>query len=196
MLSSRDVAKHAKQIVELTGRKLMPPWKALDDVHFLGERRLSPEQIDLIRRWAEQGCAEGDPAAAPKPPTFTAGWQLGEPDVVVSMSEPYQLAADGRDVYRCFVIPVKIPEGKFTCVPSKFGRAIATSCITRCCPHCRKRLRKSERRMSRQEVSPGFPADFPPREIGFPGRWESGCRERSRFRCPRVTRRRGRAVVF
>jgi hypothetical protein len=41
------------------------------------------------------------------------GWQLGEPDQVVAMAEPYTLAAEGRDVYRCFIVPVQIPAGKY-----------------------------------------------------------------------------------
>ena len=52
-------------------------------------------------------------AAPPKPPQFASGWQLGEPDMIVKMAEPYELAADGRDVYRCFVIPVQVPGGKY-----------------------------------------------------------------------------------
>src|SRR6185437_3615550 len=48
-----------------------------------------------------------------QPPKFASGWQLGEPDSVVSMSEPYPLAAEGRDVYRCFVVPMQIPAGKY-----------------------------------------------------------------------------------
>ena len=36
---------------------------------------------------------------------FPKGWKLGEPDAVVSMPDAYNLPADGRDIYRCFVIP-------------------------------------------------------------------------------------------
>ncbi|HET6246229.1 MAG TPA: hypothetical protein VFE47_00885 [Tepidisphaeraceae bacterium] len=113
LLSYRDVRRQAKQIVDITSRKIMPPWKADPDVHFIGERRLTAAQIELIRRWVDQGCAEGNEINAPKPPAFVTGWQIGEPDMVVSMTEPYTLAADGRDVYRCFVVPVKIPAGKY-----------------------------------------------------------------------------------
>ncbi|HZK82642.1 MAG TPA: cytochrome c [Humisphaera sp.] len=114
LLSYRDVQKHARQIVELTSRKVMPPWKPdAASPHFIGERRLSDGQIEMLKRWVDQGCAEGNPAAEPQPPKFTAGWQLGEPDMTVSMADMYTLAAEGRDVYRCFVIPVHIPAGKY-----------------------------------------------------------------------------------
>ncbi|HWE04654.1 MAG TPA: cytochrome c [Tepidisphaeraceae bacterium] len=114
LLSYRDVKKHAKQIVDITSRKVMPPWKPDAPLpHFIGERRLSAAQIELLRRWEAQGCPEGDSASEPAAPKFVAGWQLGEPDMVVSMSDTYALAAEGRDVYRCFVIPVRIPAGKY-----------------------------------------------------------------------------------
>src|SRR5205823_6026471 len=63
--------------------------------------------------WVEQGCTEGGPADAPLPPQFSQGWQLGPPDLVVKMPEAFTVPADGRDIYRCFVIPVQIPAGKY-----------------------------------------------------------------------------------
>ena len=33
--------------------------------------------------------------------------------MVVTMPEPYSLVAEGRDDYRCFVIPLEIPAGKY-----------------------------------------------------------------------------------
>lgn len=40
-------------------------------------------------------------------------WQLGEPDLVVSMKVAYQVPADGADIYRNFVIPLNLPEDKW-----------------------------------------------------------------------------------
>jgi mono/diheme cytochrome c family protein len=114
LLSYQQVKKHAEQIVDVTGKRVMPPWKARQEFgEFLGDRRISGDQIDLLRRWKQQGCPEGDPAATPEPPHFAEGWQLGSPDMIVKMPEAYNLAADGRDVYRCFVIPLKVPAGKY-----------------------------------------------------------------------------------
>ena len=36
------------------------------------------------------------------------GWQLGEPDLVVRMAVPFELPAEGVDVYRNFVIPIPV----------------------------------------------------------------------------------------
>jgi hypothetical protein len=67
----------------------------------------------VIRRWADAGALEGDPADLPPPPAFTPGWQLGPPDLVVTMPEPFPVPAEGRDIYRNFVIPLAIPEGRY-----------------------------------------------------------------------------------
>ncbi len=114
LLTYSNAQKHAKQIAEITARRIMPPWKPdLTNEHFLGERRLSAEQIDMLRRWSTAGCPPGDLTEAPAPPKFVIGWQLGKPDLIATMDEPYTLAAGGRDVYRCFVLPVEIPKGKY-----------------------------------------------------------------------------------
>jgi hypothetical protein len=114
LLSYRDVGKRAQLIRAVTGERTMPPWKGEPGaLHFVDERRLTDDQIDRISRWVEAGAPEGDPADLPPTPLFTAGWQLGEPDMVITMSEPYALVAEGRDDYRCFVIPLQLPEGKY-----------------------------------------------------------------------------------
>ena len=56
---------------------------------------------------------EGDPAALPPLPKFAQGWVLGEPDMVVKMPEAYTLHAEGKDVFRCFVIPLNLDEDKY-----------------------------------------------------------------------------------
>jgi mono/diheme cytochrome c family protein len=109
-----DARKHAKDIADLTQRRVMPPWKAEHAFgEFVGERRLNIEQIELLQQWVKEGCPAGDLSSAPQPPTFAEGWQLGEPDMVVTMPEAYSLVAEGRDVYRCFVIPLQVPSGKY-----------------------------------------------------------------------------------
>ena len=41
-----------------------------------------------------------------KPPEFVDGWLLGEPDLILEMSDNYMLPAEGQDVFRSFVIPI------------------------------------------------------------------------------------------
>lgn len=107
LLSYQDAKKRAKQIAEVTHSRTMPPWLPEPvSGEFVGERRLSEEQVELIRRWSESGTVEGDPADLSPQPKFTDGWQLGEPDLTIVMPQSYTLAADGPDVFRNFAIPI------------------------------------------------------------------------------------------
>lgn len=113
LVSYADASKRARQIARVTGSRFMPPWKPEPDFgHFVDERRLSERELSLIADWASSGAPEGDAADLPPAPCFAEGWQLGEPDLVIKMAEPFEVPADGRDVFRNFVIPVDLDEDK------------------------------------------------------------------------------------
>ncbi len=109
LLNYAQVKKRAKQIGEVTGKRVMPPWHADPGVvDYANDRSLTKEQIDLIQRWLAAGAPEGDPSKTPALPKFTEGWELGPPDLTVKCSEPYKVPAEGPDVYRNFVIPLNL----------------------------------------------------------------------------------------
>ena len=59
LLNYQEVKKHAADIASVTARRYMPPW--LPDSapgEFLGDRRLSADQIGVIQQWAAEGAAE------------------------------------------------------------------------------------------------------------------------------------------
>ena len=93
----------------------MPPWKAepWSSAHFVGERRLTDAQIKTLADWAKAGAPEGDPKQTPQPPKFAEGWTLGEPDLVVKMPKAYTVKPEGRDEFRSFVLPIRLPEDKY-----------------------------------------------------------------------------------
>jgi tetratricopeptide (TPR) repeat protein len=108
LLSYHDAKIRAQQIAAVTRSRYMPPWLPEPGYgDFAESRRLSEGQIAIIQRWADQGAPEGDPKFLPPTPHFTEGWQLGPPDLVLTMP-PYTLSADGTDVFRNFVIPVPV----------------------------------------------------------------------------------------
>ena len=124
VLDYGSVRRYARAISSAVQRRAMPPWLP-EPGHgeFAGERRLRDDQIALIAKWVESGAPEGNPADAPKPPTFSGGWQLGTPDLVLTLPEAYVLqpfdSAQGRpqpgtrDVFRNFVIPVPITTTRY-----------------------------------------------------------------------------------
>jgi mono/diheme cytochrome c family protein len=114
LLTYADARKRAQQLQTVTADRFMPPWKSVaGHGEFLGERRLSKDEIALFARWFKQGAPEGNAADLPAAPRFTDGWQLGQPDLVVTMPQEYEIPAEGPDVYRNFVLPLEIPAGKY-----------------------------------------------------------------------------------
>jgi len=107
LLTYGDVQARARDIAASTRSRQMPPWKPEPGYgEFAGVRRLTDAQIALIDRWVADGASEGDSRDMPSTPHWSSGWQLGEPDLVLTMPQPYQLRANGDDVYRHFVIPI------------------------------------------------------------------------------------------
>ncbi len=109
LLTYSDARQRATQIAAVTKSRLMPPWKSEPGYgEFIGHRPLSVVEIGVLQQWVADGAPEGDPRDLPSPPQWTAGWQLGNPDLVVTLSQPYELQADGTDVSRVFVLPVPV----------------------------------------------------------------------------------------
>jgi mono/diheme cytochrome c family protein len=108
LLTYPSAKQRATQIAAATKSRFMPPWKAEPGYgEFIGQRPLSDAEIDLIQRWAADGAPEGEQRGLPQP-HWTDGWQLGTPDLVVTLSRPYVLQADGTDVSRVFVLPLPV----------------------------------------------------------------------------------------
>ncbi len=113
MADYEQVAKRAKQIVKVTQDRLMPPWiPAPGHAPFVGERWLTDRELELFKIWSETGRAKGEEADLPPAPKFAEGWQLGKPDLIVKMADPFEIPADGPDILQNFVIPIDIPEDK------------------------------------------------------------------------------------
>lgn len=110
----QDVRQRMTLIANATARRTMPPWKPERAPGlFVDDRSLSDEQIRTIQEWAAAGGPEGSPRDLPSLPTFTQGWQLGTPDLVVTMSDVYTLRPDGPDLFRTFVLPIPTKVAKY-----------------------------------------------------------------------------------
>src|SRR5207237_6932004 len=61
LMTYEDAQKHSKEILTVTSNYQMPPWKAKHGYgKFIGERRLSDEQIDMLKQWVATGMEFGE----------------------------------------------------------------------------------------------------------------------------------------
>lgn len=107
LLTYSDARQHATQIAMVTATRYMPPWKNEPGYgDFIGQQPLSDAEIDILQRWVSGGASEGNRRDLPPMPAWIDGWQLGKPDLVVTLPRPYLLRAEGADVSRIFVFPL------------------------------------------------------------------------------------------
>ena len=110
-ISYKDVSRRAKFLGELVANNRMPPWKPeLGHGAFKDEMRLSEKEKGTIAAWVAGGAPEGDPKDLPPEPTYAKGWKLGTPDKVITMPKPFDVPAEGKDIYQCFVIPLNLTQ--------------------------------------------------------------------------------------
>jgi peroxiredoxin len=118
LTSYDDAAGWGEMIAEVVRKDRMPPWNANPKFgSFANERRLPANDKQLLLKWVENGCPQGDPADMSKPRQFTEGWQLPrKPDVVISMKEPFTIPATvGPEgvPYQHFRVPTNFTEDKW-----------------------------------------------------------------------------------
>ena len=119
LITYENVSRHASQIVNATKSRYMPPWppgnRHLDKsaAEFVGDRSLSDQQIRLFSDWLQQGKLRGDPVILPMAPQFTSEWQMGKPDSILKMPNPFRMPADGADVFRNFIVPTGLTGTRF-----------------------------------------------------------------------------------
>lgn len=109
-----SVRPWAKKIKSVVVGGEMPPWHADSSIgQWKNERRLSSDEIRLIRQWVDEGAAEGNPADLPPMPEFVEGWRIGEPDLVFEMVRPETLPAELEDEYRYVMIPTGFTQDRW-----------------------------------------------------------------------------------
>lgn len=114
LMTYDDATRHGRDMVIQTQSHYMPPWKPEAGwTSFRDERRLTPSQIALIKKWVDDGMPQGDPSKTPVLPPFADGWQLGTPDLILELPQAFSVPADGPDVYRNFVVPSGVTEDKY-----------------------------------------------------------------------------------
>ena len=114
LMNYKEVRPWARAIGARVADGTMPPWHA-DPAHgrFATARMLSEIQKATIAKWVAAGSPEGNPGDLPMAPAFKDGWNIGEPDAVLSMQEDYPIPATGDVPYQYFEVPANFAEDRF-----------------------------------------------------------------------------------
>jgi peroxiredoxin len=113
LMTYRQAVNWAEDIKSYTQKRIMPPWKPSEGPAFFNERKLSEKDIATLAAWVDGGTPAGDAQDAPPPRRFPEGWQLGTPDLVLTIPDEFTLGPTGADLFRCFVIPTSLGEDKY-----------------------------------------------------------------------------------
>ena len=119
LVTYEGVRPWARSISDKVKNREMPPWDASPEQAgvFENERTLTQAQIDRIVKWVETGAPRGNPEDAPEPLVWPeiGGWQIGEPDLIVTMPEPFFVGDDVVDHYQTFTTEIteeQMPEDR------------------------------------------------------------------------------------
>lgn len=154
LLSYDDAKMHAPRIAAAVRSRSMPPWLPEHGFgDFANETRLTDDEIRLIVDWAKNGALEGPASEAPPPPSFTEGWQLGPPDMILDAARAYSIPASGPDVFWNFIFSPSVTTRHYV-------RAIEVRPGIPHGMHHANLLVDRARSARRQEIEPG---------AGFPG---------------------------
>jgi len=105
LMTYADARHWGPMMVEVTANGTMPPWHASPEHgHFRNERRLSAAQKEMIEKWVDAGCPEGNPADGPPPVQWADGWAIGKPDLVLQMPTPFHVPAEGVIEYQHVIV--------------------------------------------------------------------------------------------
>jgi hypothetical protein len=103
----------ARSIQRQVTARTMPPWGADPAIGTFGnDPSLSAEEIATINRWVADGAPRGD-SPPPAPPVYTEGWQIGQPDLVLSIPKPIAVPAKGIVDYYYIEIPTGLSEDRW-----------------------------------------------------------------------------------
>lgn len=114
LLSYQDARIRAEQIARATESRHMPPWQPEPGYQdFSNDRRLTEAEIRTIAQWAAGGAPEGQTKDLPPVPQFPGGWQLGKPDLILTMPRAFEVRANDAESYRCFILPAGLTSDRY-----------------------------------------------------------------------------------
>lgn len=112
--SYQAVKSRAKMLQYVVDEGIMPPWfAAKGSGPWRNDNSLSNSDKQALAAWIEGGTPKGDPAEAPKPIKFEAGWSIGKPDITFKLPKPVEVQATGVMEYVNITVPTNFTEDKW-----------------------------------------------------------------------------------
>lgn len=114
LLTYKQAVRWGDLIKDYTASRAMPPWKPSGGPAYLNERTMPKAEIELLAKWVDAGCPEGDAKDAPLEKKFASAseWQFGKPDLIVEMPSDFHLGPTGPDHFRAVVMPTGLTVDK------------------------------------------------------------------------------------
>jgi mono/diheme cytochrome c family protein len=114
-LETYEQAKRRSRMIRwVLNEGIMPPWFAEEGSGpWRNDASLTPHETADVLAWIAADMPEGDPANAALPLEYVEGWTIGEPDLVVSMPEPFEVPAEGVIDYQYFDVQLDTTEDRW-----------------------------------------------------------------------------------
>jgi thiol-disulfide isomerase/thioredoxin len=118
--SYETVAAMSATMLHRMENRIMPPWHAFTDAkgsvaNLKHNAHLTDGELKLFRAWVEAGLPAGSAADAPPAPSLVDpnAWQIGEPDFVFEMPEPYVIPKERLDEYQFYRVKANFSEDRY-----------------------------------------------------------------------------------
>ena len=118
LLTYQDARPWAKSIKAKVAAREMPPWfidKNVGVQHFENDMSLSDQEIATLVKWVDGGALQGNPADMPPPRQFPDehAWQIGKPDMIVTLPKDIIMKANGPDWWPDITIDPGLTEDRY-----------------------------------------------------------------------------------
>src|SRR5689334_5943268 len=111
LVTYEEARPWARAIKERVSRREMPPFHATGALgRYVGDPRLTDEEINTISAWVDSGAPKGNLKDSPAPRQWKNDWALGTPDIIVKAKQPYTIKAGQKDQYVFFMFDYVFPE--------------------------------------------------------------------------------------
>src|SRR5438552_11847573 len=118
LLTYDQVRPWAKSIKAKVAAREMPPWfieKNIGVKNFDNDTSLTDKEIETIAKWVDNGAPQGNPGDMPKAKQFPdeLAWQIGEPDLLVSLPRDLVVKTTGPDWWPDILVDPKLTEDRY-----------------------------------------------------------------------------------